>query len=175
MIQTPRLLLRAWAAEDAEAHNAMCRDPRVSAMLGSVPDPTDSAAVVQRQNALRAEHGYCFWALEHEGRFGGWCGLKPGKAPIEGELEIGWSLDPALWGNGLATEAARACLEFAWRETREPAVVAITAATNRASQAVMQRLGMKRRPNGDFDHSDLGADSPLLAHVTYDIRRPSHD
>jgi len=167
-------VLRAWRPEDAAAHNAMCRDPRVSAKLGSVPDAAASAAVVERQNALLADKGYCFWALEHDGRFGGWCGLKPGKPPIEGELEIGWSLDPALWGRGLATEAARAGIDVAWRETSEPAVVAITSAINGPSLAVMRRLGMGRRQGGDFDHPDLPADSPLLAHVTYEIARPAH-
>jgi len=142
-------------------------------MLGHVPTLRDSADVVQRQNRLLARDGYCFWAMEHRGAFAGWCGLTPGKGPIAGQLEVGWSLRPDLWGRGLATEAARASLAFAWARTTVPAVVAVTSVGNRRSRGVMERLRMERHAGGDFDHPDLAAGDPLRPHVTYLARRPA--
>lgn len=174
MIETERLLLRPWRTEDAAAHHALCADPRVAATLGPPPAPADSAAVVARQNAILAAIGSCFWAMElrERGAFVGWCGLQPGKPPIEGETEIGWTLKPDLWGRGLAHEAAEATLAWAWANTPLARVVAITSRRNRRSRALMERLGMRRLAGGDFDHPSLAADDPLRPHVTYLIERP---
>lgn len=174
MIETERLLLRAWRKADAAAHKALCADPRVVATLGLPPTPADSAEVVARQNAILAETGSCFWALEHRrtSAFVGWCGIKPGKPPIEGDTEIGWTLSPDLWGQGLAHEAAAATLAWAWANTPLQRIVAITSRGNQRSRALMERLGMRRVAEGAFDHPALTDDDPLRRHVTYAIERP---
>ncbi|MBS0255498.1 MAG: GNAT family N-acetyltransferase [Proteobacteria bacterium] len=173
-LETERLVLRDWRDDDAPAHQAMCHDPRVAAMLGSVPSEADSRAVVQRQQAFQRELGHCFWALEPRsgGGFAGWCGIKPGKAPIEGQTEIGWSLRPDLWGQGLASEAAAAALAWGWGNLPVAAITAITSRGNHRSRAVMVRLGMVHCPAEDFDHPDLAAGHPLRAHVLYRAHRP---
>jgi len=95
--------------------------------------------------------------------------LPPGPA-----LEVGWRLSPDAWGQGYATEAAKGAIDwgFAFRPDA-PEIVAITARTNLASQAVMKRLGMVHEPWRDFDHPKVPADSPLKAHVTYSLKRPN--
>ncbi|MES3101424.1 GNAT family N-acetyltransferase [Sphingomonas faeni] len=178
MIETERLILRGWRDNDAALHHAMCADPAVMAYLGPAPTLADSAAVVVRQNATLADYGACFWALERRdtGAFIGWCGIKPGPVgtPIEGKPEIGWSLVQSEWGQGYAREAAEASLAWAWREMDLSTVWAITVPANTASRALMERLGMTRVVDGDFDHPKLADDDRLRRHILYRIDRPAY-
>ncbi|MES3152445.1 GNAT family N-acetyltransferase [Sphingomonas faeni] len=178
MIQTERLILRGWRDDDAALHHAMCADPAVMAYLGPAPTPADSAAVVARQKAMLADYGACFWALERRdtGAFIGWCGIKPGPVgtPIDRKPEIGWSLVQSEWGQGYAREAADASFAWGWREMGLPTVWAITVPANTASRALMERLGMTRVVDGDFDHPKLAEDDPLRRHLLYRIDRPAH-
>ena len=66
-----------------------------------------------------------------------------------------------------------AALEWGWVHFDAPRIVAITAAINRKSQLMMERLGMYRLPDGDFDHALIAEGNPLRATVTYAIDRPS--
>jgi len=85
--------------------------------------------------------------------------------------EIGWRLARSSWGRGYATEAARACLDFAFRNLGLSEVVAFTVPANARSRAVMERLGMRHDAAGDFDHPRLPAGHPLQRHVLYRLRR----
>ncbi len=178
MIETERLILRGWRDDDAALHHAMCADPAVMAYLGPAPTQAESAAVVARQQAMFADYGACFWALERRdtGAFIGWCGIKPGPVgtPIDGKSEIGWSLVQSEWGQGYAREAAEASLAWGWREMDLPTVWAITVPANTASRALMERLEMTRVVDGDFDHPKLAEDDPLRRHVLYQIDRPAY-
>ena len=71
----------------------------------------------------------------------GFCGLQP----LDGtpETEIGWWLARACWGQGLATEAARAALQHGFERAGLARIVAVALAANRASIHVMEKLGMK--------------------------------
>ncbi len=178
MIETERLILRGWRDDDVAAHHAMCADPAVMAYLGPAPSRAESAEAVARQRRILAEYGACFWALERRntGAFIGWCGIKPGPVgtPIDGKPEIGWSLVHAEWGQGYAREAAEAALAWGWQELDLPTVWAITVPANTASRALMERLGMSRVIDGDFDHPKLAEDDRLRRHILYRIDRPAH-
>ena len=104
----------------------------------------------------------------------GFCGLRRGKpgTPITGLLEIGWLLAHAHWGQGYAAEAARASLAWGWANLAEDRIVAITAARNQASRRLMQRIGMTRVADGDFEHPAFPPGDPLRDTVTYEIHRP---
>ena len=156
---------------------AMGRDPRVMAHFPALLMPGEARAMIARQEAMRTAIGHCFWAVErHSDRaFLGFCGVKPGPedTPIEGELEIGWRLARNHWGQGYAREAAAAVLDWAWVNTDRNAVFAMTTPGNMRSRRLMERLGMSRVGDGDFDHPALAADDPLRAHVSYAIERPA--
>jgi ribosomal-protein-alanine N-acetyltransferase len=77
------------------------------------------------------------------------------------------------WGYGYATEAAAAMLRWGFETLDASEIYAWTAATNRRSQSVMQRLGMTRAPEKDFEHPNLAADDPLRAHIVYVAQRPA--
>ena len=175
MIETERLRLRRWRLGDAPAHRALVTDPRVVATLGGPPPPERSAEVIERQNRLADDTGSCFWAVEHRttDSFIGWCGVKPGPdaTPIAGLPEIGWTLAPAWWGQGLAREAAAAALAHAWMIGRAR-VFAITTPGNARSWGLIEQLGMRRLADADFDHPALPAGDPLRRHITYAIDRP---
>lgn len=176
MIETERLILRGWRTSDVAPFHAMGQDPELMLFLGPAYSEADAAATIDRQNALLATHGYCFWALEAKanGAFLGFCGIKPGVAdtPLAGQAEIGWRVARSHWRRGFAREAADAALAWMWVNTDAPLVAAMTVPANRASWGLMERLGMTRFPDEDFDHPALAADDPLRRHVVYRIQRP---
>lgn len=173
MIETERLVLRGWNEADRAPFHQMCNDPEVMTFLGPLLTRAESDAAIDRQLGLQAVHGHCFWAVERrtDGAFLGFCGLVPGAAdtPIAGEIEIGWRLGKAHWGAGYAAEAARASLAWGWHHLDAARIVAITVPGNRRSWGLMERLGMHRLPEGDFDHPR--AVPALRQHITYAINR----
>lgn len=176
MIVAERLLLRSWKARDRAPYHAIKRDPRVMATLGPLQSRAESDATLDRWQLRETEWGHSFWAMERraDGELLGYCGLvyPPAGTPAEGELEIGWGLSSQHWHQGYAREAAAATLAWAWANTDRPRVVAITSPGNRASWGLMERLGMTRLVDGDFDHPALAPGDPLRAHLSYAIERP---
>ncbi len=175
MIETARLIIRPWRDDDRAPFAAMSADAEVMQHLGPTMDRAGSDAVVDRLIALQAVLGHTFWAVERRdtGAFIGFCGLKMaplGIAGLSGFPEIGWRLARSAWGQGFASEVARASLDWGWQKgmTR---IVAMTVPANTRSQAVMQRIGMQRRPNLDFDHPLLAPGNPLRPHIATEICR----
>jgi ribosomal-protein-alanine N-acetyltransferase len=167
-------LLRPWRDSDlAEfaAHNA---DPQVRAYFSNrlSREESDASAARIREHAER--FGYGPFAVEIPGiaRFAGFVGLMNigFEAPFTPAVEIGWRLGRAYWGQGYATEGARAALDFGFRTIGLPEIFSMTPPSNRRSWAVMERIGMKRDPADDFDHPDV-PDGPLKRHVLYRISR----
>ena len=176
MIETPRLVLRRFREEDREPFAAINGDPRVSDWLGGPIDRAASDRTLDRINAEIDELGWGLWAaeLKPDGRLIGFIGLAPveaGALPVGPAIEMGWRLSPDTWGQGLATEGAKAALDWAFEHIDAPEFIAFTAATNVKSQAVMRRIGMVADPSRDFDHPRLAPDHPLNRHVVYVARR----
>ena len=173
-LETERLVLREWRAEDRAPFGAICADPRVMATLGPVKSRAESDELLGRVEAMEAAHGHTFWALERrsDAALIGWCGVIRGDmAPIDGKAEIGWRLAHAAWGQGYASEAAQATLDWLFTNRADESAWAITHSGNHRSRAVMERLGMTYRPEFDFYHPKLAEDSPLRPHVTYSLER----
>jgi RimJ/RimL family protein N-acetyltransferase len=176
MIDTARLILRAWREADTEPFHAMNIDPEVRRYLGPLQTRDEIEAAIARQVGHLATVGYCFWALERraDGAFLGFCGLKPGPegTPIAGQVEIGWRLRRDAWGQGYAREAAVASLIWGWEHLDAEEIAAITVLANERSWGLMERIGMTRDPASDFDHPGVGEGDPLRRHITYRIARP---
>ena len=172
---TERLILRSWRGADVAPFHAMCQNPEVMAYLGPPITLQRAQQIVDHQQLFQADHGHCFWAIERrsDGAMLGFCGLKPGpeKTPIENRIEIGWRLRADAWGQGYAREAAQASLDWGFANLDEDRIWAITVLANSRSWGLMERLGMTRHEDLDFDHPALPADSPLLRHITYSIGR----
>jgi RimJ/RimL family protein N-acetyltransferase len=113
-LRTPRLVLREWRDADAEPFAAMSADREVMAMLSPLPDRAACDAFIARMRAHIADHGFAYWAVELPGAasFIGSIGVHwvDFPAPFTPAVEIGWRLARSHWGQGYATEAARAAI-----------------------------------------------------------------
>lgn len=170
-IRTPRLILRPWRDEDAEAFAALNADPAVMEHFPAPLSRVDSDAVVGRIRAHFAREGYGLWAVEVPGvaPFIGFTGLSR-PAWWHEVVEIGWRLSAAHWGRGYATEAARAALDVGFTSLALDEIVAFVVPSNVRSQRVMDRIGMMRDRDGDFEHPNVPMGHRLRQHWLYRIR-----
>jgi RimJ/RimL family protein N-acetyltransferase len=176
-LRTSRLLLRAWRDEDIAPFAEMSADPAVMEYLLPLSDRWLSPeAWAARKRAHWDEHGFGQWVVEIPGEasFIGVVGLETVgyEAPFTPAVEAAWRLAQPYWGHGYATEAARAALDYGFGELGLDEIVALTVPANRRSRRVMERLGMTRSPEDDFDHPRVPA-GPLRRHVLYRLRNPS--
>ncbi|HEX5378319.1 MAG TPA: GNAT family N-acetyltransferase [Phenylobacterium sp.] len=176
MIETDRLILRAYGEGDREDFAGLNGDPRVGAWLSGPLDRAQSDAFMDRISTHIAKHGFGYWAAERkaDGRLIGFVGLatiEAGALPVGPAVEMGWRLIPEVWGQGLASEGAKAALAWGFANIDTPEIIALTADTNLASQGVMRKIGMRPDPSRDFDHPRLAEDHPLRPHVVYAARR----
>lgn len=173
-LETERLVLRSWRDADLDPFHSLCSDPEVMATLGPVMSRDEVAALIERMRGIEAEHGHCFWAMVRRAdeRLIGWCGAIRGSVgPIVGKVELGWRMARDCWGAGYATEAARAALAWVFANRPDEAAYAITNVDNWNSRRVMERIGMMRMADGDFDHPQVPPGDRLGPHVTYRIAR----
>ena len=142
---TDRLTLRPLVPADAEAYAAMRWHPAVARWLPTVPgEPLDGARVaIERFAAGWRERGHAPWGVFLADRLIGHGGLN--HVPEFDETEVLWALHPDAWGHGYATEVAQAALAFGFGTRDLRLVFAITLPDNRASQAVMKRIGLTYR------------------------------
>ncbi len=160
---------------DREPFARLNANPRVMEFFPAVMDRAESDALVDRIEAHWASDGHGLWAVERgeDRAFLGFVGLAAPsfEAAFTPCVEVGWRFDPAAWGHGYATEAARAAVAFGFAELGLREIVSFTTVANVRSRAVMERLGMTRNPADDFDHPNLAAGHPLRPHVLYRLGR----
>jgi len=155
-LQTDRLLLRIFRLEDFEPYAQMLADPEVQRYLGDGKPASRSEA--WRSMAMLLGHwqllGFGLWAVEERasgvliGRIGlfnpeGWPGV-----------ELGWMLRRESWGQGLATEGARAALTYAFTELLQPHIISMIRPDNTASIRVAEKLGEQLEDRIEFRGDD---------------------
>lgn len=174
-IVSERLILRRPREADREPCARMNADPRVMELFPATLSREESDALVDRIGAHLEEHGFTWWAAElrETGEFIGFIGLAvPSfEAAFTPCVEIGWRLAAEFWGRGLATEGARAVVEYAFTDLGLDELVSFTTVGNMRSRRVMEKLGMTRDADDDFDHPRLPEGHPLRRHVLYRLRR----
>ncbi|HEY0005760.1 MAG TPA: GNAT family N-acetyltransferase [Pyrinomonadaceae bacterium] len=156
-IETERLLLRLFEPDDLEEMCSIWGDPFVTRFLpGGKPFPRERvASFLPRTLEFWREHGFGQLAVVHRetGRVIGYCGFKFLEETPDVELLYG--LARAYWNQGLTTEAAAACLRFAFEETALERICAIAQPGNVGSYRVMEKLGMKFEKAARFDQLDV--------------------
>lgn len=173
-IQTHRLRLRRWRTADLKPFASLNADMEVMQYMPSILTERETAEMIARMEHHFEEHGFGLWAIEHAtGQFIGFSGLKV--PSFDGHftptVELGWRLAREHWGNGYATEAARGAMRFGFETADLDEIVSFTVPNNTRSIGVMERLGMVRDPDDDFDHPNEPDDSPLRTHVLYRMPR----
>ena len=149
-IETERLLLRRWRDKDLEPYARMCADPEVMRFIGggSTLNRAQSGEQVSRFVRHWEERGFGLWAVEGKsGAFVGFAGLSYQEDWPEGEhkTEVGWRLDRAFWGRGLATEAAKASVDYGLENLRLERIISIIQPGNTASRRVAEKAGLTLR------------------------------
>lgn len=151
-LRTERVLLRAWQPQDEPAMARINRDPEVTRHLNRPLDEHGVSTFFDAMVSHWEHYGYGPWALESleaetEGRFLGFAGLAsvpPFMAGAGPGPELGWRLDRAAWGRGLATEAASAARDDAFDRLGLAELISVIHPENRRSQRVAIKLGMQR-------------------------------
>lgn len=166
-IFTPRLLLRRWNQDDdLPAMAEINADPEVMRWIGdgSVRDLEETADNIERWEDEWDDEGFGLFAVEllGSGELIGFTGLSvptflPEALP---DVEIGWRLGRQFWGQGYASEAAHAAMEFALEDRGLDRLISISRTGNEASHNVMRKLGMT--PERDTVHPKYGF--PLRIH-----------
>ncbi|MBD0708289.1 MULTISPECIES: GNAT family N-acetyltransferase [unclassified Streptomyces] len=147
-ILTPRLLLRRWSDDDLVPMSEFHVDPEVMRWIadGSVRDLEQTAENIEHWEEEWDEEGFGLFAVEllGSGELIGFAGLSlPEHLPeAMPDVEIGWRLGRPYWGQGYASEAAHAVLEFALQDRGLDRVIAIVHPSNQASLNVIEKLGM---------------------------------
>lgn len=146
-IETHRLVIRSFTAQDAPVlHERVLGDDEVMRFIprGASPTIERTRASIERFVRHEREHGFALWAVELKdtGALIGDAGLflVEGLGP---EVEVAYHFGKAWWGQGYATEAARACLDFGFRECGLTEIIAICYPEHAASRRVMEKAGMR--------------------------------
>ncbi|MFZ0815468.1 MAG: GNAT family N-acetyltransferase [Candidatus Sulfotelmatobacter sp.] len=144
ILETPRLILREFCAEDVDALARVISDAET---MRFYPEPFDRSAVeewIERNRRRYAKNGHGLWAmiLKARGELIGDCGLAVQEVDGVDEIEIGYHVRRDVWGLGLATEAARACCDFGFARLPVERFISLIRPENLASRRVAEKNGM---------------------------------
>ncbi len=173
--RTERLILRPWREEDRATFAAMNADPEVVAHFPAPLTRVESDELIDRFRVQAARRGFGVQAVQERttneliGMVGLW--VPEWDADFTPAVEIAWRFRRASWGQGLAFEAARDVLDYAFQVLRLPQVMSWTVPANERSWRLMERLGMQRA--GTFEHPKVAEGHPLREHVRYVISAPA--
>jgi RimJ/RimL family protein N-acetyltransferase len=153
ILETERLWLRSLRTNDFDDYAALNADPEVLRYLGGGMEPWDRGRSWRHMAFLMGHWqlgGSGMWALEHK-ETGAFIGVAGFAAP-EGwpGFELAWTLVRRYWGNGYATEGARAALDYAFTVLDKDCVISLIHPENRASIRVAERIG--ERLQGRIHH-----------------------
>lgn len=162
VIETERLLLRNWREDDIPVFIEHMNTPAVMRWLGGVRPPAQLEHIIRNKLMVwQEESGFTFWVVERkeDAALLGFCGvvISEGEgSSVIGSHEIGWRFREDVWGHGYAKEAAVASLDHVFTRIEADHVIAQTLMENTASWGLMERLGMHRRPDLDYDDPEWG-------------------
>jgi [ribosomal protein S5]-alanine N-acetyltransferase len=145
-IETSRLVLRKFQWSDVDALAPILNNPLVMKF-----SPTGVLSIAQTQSKIEGfitcykEHGFGKWAvvLKESDRLIGYCGIAVEQIDHQPEKELGYRLDSKVWGQGLATEAAIAALQYGFGSLKLPYILGIVESANTASVRVLEKIGMR--------------------------------
>lgn len=173
-ISTERLSLRLWKESDLKPFAALNADPKVMEFFPKTLTQKESDALAAKIQQEFAVKGYGLFAVEVPGvaPFIGFIGLHYQDFPAHFTpcVEVGWRLAKEYWGQGYATEGAKAAIDFGFNTIELKEIVSFTSIWNIPSRRVMEKLGMIHDPAENFEHPALPEGHPLRLHVLYRLQ-----
>ena len=159
--------------DDLPAMAAINANPEVMRHFPSTQTEAETKAFIERAQKSYEKHGYTYFAVDHlkDKKMIGFIGLAYQKyeSRFTPATDIGWRLDPAYWGRGLATEGAQAALGFGLQVLKLPKIISVAVRANKPSIKVMEKIGLKKL--GNFQHPLLLDYPELKSCVAYGIER----
>ncbi|HEX5275193.1 MAG TPA: GNAT family N-acetyltransferase [Candidatus Rubrimentiphilum sp.] len=164
LLETERLLFRKHEPSDEAAFVQMQMDPEFRRNVGGRVLPPDQAVQRFRSRYLRKPDGsFGLWAtiLKEENTYIGYCGLAGDRA----EPSLAYYIARPYWGRGLATEAARAFVDFGFAKLKLPRIVASAEKGHSASDRILEKLGfaLEREEN-------VGTAARVICHYALSLR-----
>jgi ribosomal-protein-alanine N-acetyltransferase len=143
-LATPRLRLRPYRHDDLDALAAILGDPETMQYYPAPFSREDARRWIEQNIQRYREDGYGLWAMDLRttGQFAGNCGLVARTVDGADEVEIGWHVDRHLWAQGLATEAALACRDYAVCELGIARLISLIRPINTPSRRVAEKIGL---------------------------------
>lgn len=173
LLTTPRLGLRLFMESDFDRFAEMNADPEVMRFFPNTLSQKEVGEYMERINAHYEKHGHCYFATDRldTGEFIGFIGLayQDYEVPFCPCTDIGWRLHRSAWGNGFATEGAKACLEYAFHVLNKTEIYATAPKVNLPSIKVMKKIGMEWQ--GIFIHPKISDEERLRECVFYKISK----
>ena len=156
MIETKRLTLRRFRDADRDAVARWNADPDFTRYLAGVQTRLQSDDAFDRWERHWEEHGFGLLAVEwrETGELIGRTGPQYHRYWPD-DPEVGWALDPAWWGRGIATEAGAASVAWGFGGLGFERLVSITTEPNTASRTVMAKLGFRLHTTLDSEWGPL--------------------
>jgi len=144
ILETPRLVLREFTLADADSLAQVLSDAETMRFYPAALDRAGVEGWIVRNMHRYAQDGFGLWAavLKSSGEVIGDCGLTVQKVDGSDEVEIGYHTRRDLWGQGLATEGARACRDFGFVRLPVERLTSIIRPENHASRRVAEKNGM---------------------------------
>jgi RimJ/RimL family protein N-acetyltransferase len=137
VLRTARLVLRPPHSEDAKAIKSLINDRRIAENTARIPHPY---TLKDARTFIASAAGQSQFVITHDGRIVGGCGI--GRLRADGP-EIGYWIGVPHWGNGYATEAARALIDHAFGDLDYEELRAGARVTNPASRRVLEKCGFQ--------------------------------
>jgi RimJ/RimL family protein N-acetyltransferase len=171
LFTSERLGFRNWIEADIAKMAAINADPQVMEFFAALQDLSQTTAFIERMQKQYSEKGFTYFASEllATGEFIGFIGLSVPtfEADFTPCVDMGWRLDKRYWNKGYATEGAKRCLDYGLTVLQLDAIVAICPEVNKKSEAVMRKIGMKKKFT--FSHPLLSDNARLRKCVLYEI------
>jgi RimJ/RimL family protein N-acetyltransferase len=144
VLETARLRLREFTMNDADAMEAVLGDPAAMQYYPAAFDRKGVEAWIEKNMARYQRDGHSLWAmlLKDTGELIGDCGCAVQEVEGRNEVEVGYHVRRDLWGHGYATEAARACMEYAFTKLGVERVISMIRPENVQSRRVAEKNGL---------------------------------
>lgn len=176
IFKSDRLGFRNWTEQDLTEFAKINSDPEVMKHFPKPLSKQETAEFIERLRNHYETYGYNYFATEllESGELLGFIGLafQNYQTKYTPAVDIGWRLKRDAWGKGFATEGAKRCLEFAFKELNLKNIISTCTERNAQSENVMKKIGMKKI--GTFKHPKLKGYPHIEQCICYAISNNHH-